>query len=84
MIINIYNGNDCKIPFKQILDKLKIQTKNDISIYENILPFPMITDKIKYTKFDKIVYKKDSHINKYMYKFPSICVNLPYEYDIKN
>lgn len=79
-IINIYNGKNCKIPFRQVLDKIKVESESDINVYDLVLPWPIIKDNIKWVKFTDTLYNEKTRINKYMYKFPSLCVNLPYEY----
>ena len=78
-IMNLYNGEKSNIPFKQITDKIK--SSENSGIYEIMLPFPTILENtIKYSYFTEIKYEHKNRINKYMYRFPSLCVNLPYEY----
>jgi len=80
-IMNIYNGRQCKIPFKQVLSKIKIETPEEQEAHTDVYPFPMITkDTINYTKFKNVSYCDNLRTQTYMYRFPALCLNLPYKY----
>ena len=79
-VMNLYNGKNANISFRQIIDKIKIESDDEVASYQDLLPFPNITDTISYARFTDVLYNDKTRIGRYMYRFPSLCVNLPYEY----
>ena len=76
-IMNLYNGKDANIAIKEISSKIK---NDEIDIKDIKLPFNIIENPIKYAMFTDVIYNHKTRMNKYMYTFPSLCLNLSYEY----
>lgn len=75
--MNVFNGIYAEIPYGTVQDKIKKVKFEDLPV-ENF-PFT-VPDKVMYTVFDETKYNPKASINKYLFRFPVLSVNVPYEY----
>lgn len=75
--MNVFNGRNADIPFNAIMDKIKKVNLEDLPAENFRFNVP---DKVVYTIFDSTKYDPKASINKYLFRFPVLSVNIPYEY----
>jgi hypothetical protein len=75
-MLNVYNGFNTDIPCDLIKEKISSDTRE---VIPGNFKFPT-PKRITYTSFSNTVYNKKNNINIYPLSFPTLCVNLPYEY----
>lgn len=75
-VMNVYHGSRVNIPIQVVQNKIRKVADRDLPVGFN---FPDVSS-VNYTVFNGTKYQQDVRIGKYMYKFPVLSVNLPYEY----
>jgi len=75
-IMNVYNGVKVNIPIPSVQNKIRKISDQDLP---NGFEFPAMK-AVNYTVFNETKYQQDVRIGKYMYRFPVLSVNLPYEF----
>lgn len=75
-IMNVYNGVKVNIPIPFVQNKIRKISDQDLP---KGFEFPEVKS-VNYTMFNGIKYQQGIRIGKYMYRFPVLSVNLPYEF----
>lgn len=75
--MNVFNGRNANIPIDIIQNKINKVKFEDLPA-ENF-PFD-VPEKVVYTVFDETLYNHKASINKYLFRFPVLSINVPYEY----
>lgn len=73
ILVNIYNGSKLNTGVSVIDDKINRITCSKGYNFD-------VPESINYTLFNEIKYTEDTRIGSYMYRFPTLSLNLPYEY----
>lgn len=73
IMINAYDLERINIPIPEIMSKLK----KNVAVGQLDLP---TVSEVAWTQFEETRYTESNRISKYMYPFPVISVNLPYEF----
>lgn len=72
-LVNIYNGSKLNTGISVIDDKINRITHSKGYNFD-------VPKSINYTLFNETKYTEDTRIGSYMYRFPTLSLNLPYEY----
>lgn len=75
-VMNVYNGVKVNIPVPSVQNKIRKISDQDLP---KGFEFPAVKS-VNYTMFNGTKYQQGIRIGKYMYRFPILSVNLPYEF----
>lgn len=81
-IMNLYNGAEFDLNIHHIQKKInRIDTRNIAT--GTLMDFGSGSVNMKYSEFSNVEYCRTNRISQYMLRFPTLCINLPYEYYVK-
>lgn len=75
-LMNVYNGVKVNIPIPSVQNRIRKVSDQDLP---KGFEFPEVKS-VNYTMFNGMKYQQGIRIGKYMYRFPILSVNLPYEF----
>ncbi|MCM1215369.1 MAG: hypothetical protein NC548_12725 [Lachnospiraceae bacterium] len=75
-IMNVYNGVKTNIPIPSVQNLIRKISDQDLPVG---IEFPEVKN-VNFTMFNGIKYQQGIRIGKYMYRFPILSLNLPYEF----